>query len=717
MAPNIPPSKPYQKHVFAHSTVFPAENDGVYSFADTNGDGTQDLVYIKTRNTSTGKVEIHVADYESKFQKSTITIRTVFDIDDNGTYLMQDQNGDGKADLVYIKTRNTAAKTVELHVADAASGYQKLAFQTDIYSGSYEENAVWTMSSKGDLVYINFGDYGFNPRMIQCLVFTKESDYRQRLQNTLPRLDTDDSGTWCIAPTCDSVCPNLYYIKPMNPWTGKVEVHVDYETHGSSQLTNRGWKSHAIELPPSLTPKENGRWLMVNFTHQEQPDLAFIKTKNTVSGRVEVLITSPQEVVPQSYIHSSRNVRLEPKAPNVLRAELKRNDNSWRDASINLDTFLGNIDGVFTWDKKGFHESARQISLDGSLVNAELRKKDGSWVPASFDLQDKLMNNNGVFRAIDVPVFLGIPSEHFDDFLSHLSAAMDDPNFEIRQVVGPSDVAVISPELAAKIAEGARLRPTDIPTGVFPDNISVMIPQELMDTETAKVIEGKRPIGPFPIPTDPLPNPFPLPIDPFSNFGMHPPGMMAANSPGGNATVGDLPDVHINATTDPDGVTVFHANAGVNSGGVIFKTYTAQAKASVIHIGQSKGRPIKQVNVDVLSIDTSTTVGTYVGADANVSLLKAEASMFQVQLGVGVDTGIGIKDDSLSAKVGGFGFSVGRVMSIEVFGSSFGVDFGKVKDEIVDAAETVGHEIEKAAETVGREVKKSVDTFLGWFGL
>ncbi|OAQ23793.1 hypothetical protein K457DRAFT_50443, partial [Linnemannia elongata AG-77] len=139
------------------------------------------------------------------------------------------------------------------------------------------------------------------------------------------------------------------------------------------------------------------------------------------------------------------------------------------------------------------------------------------------------------------------------------------------------------------------------------------------------------------------------------------------------------PDVHINATTDPDGVTVFHANAGVNSGGVIFKTYTAQAKASVIHIGQSKGRPIKQVNVDVLSIDTSTTVGTYVGADANVSLLKADVSMFQVQLGVGVDTGIGIKDDSLSAKVGGFGFSVGRVMSIEVFGSSFGVDFGKVK--------------------------------------
>lgn len=673
-----------------------------------------------------------------------MTIRTVFDLDDNGTYLMQDQNGDGKADLVYVKTRNTADKTVELYVADAASGYQKLAFQTVIHFGSFEEKAVWTMSSKGDLVHINFGAFSFNTKMIECLVFSKESNYLQADLSNLSRPDTDDSGTWCIAPTYDSDGPSLYYIKPMNPWTGKVEIHVDYKNHGpTNRLIRRGWKSHATELPPSLIPKENGRWLMVNFTHQEQPDLAFIKTKNTVSGRVEVLITSPQEVVPQSYIHSSRNVRLESKAPNVLRAELKRNDNSWRDAAINLDSFLGNIDGVFTWDKKGFHESARQISLDGSLVNAELRKNDGSWVPASFDLQDKLMNNNGVFRAIDVPVLLGIPAEKFDDFLSHLSAAMDDPTFEIRQVVASSDTAVISPDLAAKITEGIRIniRPIDLPTGVFPD---VVIPRDLMDAEASRVIvEGIRPIGPFPIPTDPFPNPFP---DPFPDFGLHSRGMMAVNSPPAKPKVGDLPDVHINATTDPDGVTIFHANAGVNSGGVIFKTYTAEAKASVLHIGQTKGKPIRQVSVDVLRIDTSTTVGTYLGADANVSLVKAEASMFEVQLGVGVDTGFGIKDDSLTAKVGGFGVTVGRKMSIEVLGSSIGIDFGKVKDEIVDAAEKaaheiekgavtvyheiekVGHEIEKAGETVGHEivkagetvvseVSKGAKTFFGWFGV
>ncbi|KAG9063304.1 hypothetical protein KI688_004186 [Linnemannia hyalina] len=582
----------YRKHVFAHGTVFPAEHDGVWSFADIDGKGTQDLVYIKTRNTGTGYIEIHASDYESRFQKYAMTTTTVFDIDDNGTYLMQDWTGDGKADLVYIKTRNTDSGTVEVHVADAASGYKEFAFQAGTCFDC-EENGVWTMSSNGDLVYVKTQNSGSN--MIQCHVATKASNYQDLTQHAIPGLDSDDNGTWCIAPTCGDDIADLYYINPKNTWNGKVDVHV--------ASVGRGWKNHVIEFPSSFAPEKNGRWLMVNFTHQEQPDLAYIKTTNTVSGKIEVHIISPQEVVPLAYTLSSLKVRLDSDAPNVLRADLQRNDDSWRDALIDLDMFLGNIDGCFTWGTKFFHKSARHISLNGSLLTAELHTRVGSWVPASFDLKDNLVNDDGVFRAIDVPVFLSAPADHRDAMLSQLSKAMDNPNFQIRQVVfAPSDEAT---------SDSARFR-TQV----------VMYP---------------------------------------SGTAMGPP-----------------PVIHENAAHDPDGVTTFYANAGINSSDTVLWTCTAEAKASIFHTAQLKGKKIQQVRLDVLGADASATVGTYLGVDANVSLMKAQASIFDAQIGLGVDTGVGIKDDSVQMEVGGCGVTLGRKVAVSVFGTSFGVDFGRL---------------------------------------
>jgi hypothetical protein len=63
--------------------------------------------------------------------------------------------------------------------------------------------------------------------------------------------------------------------------------------------------------------------------------------------------------------------------------------------------FLGNINGKFTWDKRIFKESARGVSLGGSVLSAELRKIDGSWSNDVFDLRDLLLNNNGAFQAVN----------------------------------------------------------------------------------------------------------------------------------------------------------------------------------------------------------------------------------------------------------------------------------------------------------------------------
>lgn len=543
----------YQRRILATGTVFDPEENGVWTFADFNGDGTQDLVYIKTRGTGTGMIEIHASRNESRFQEHSLATGTAFSVEDNGTWLMQDYTGDGKADLVYIKTRNTGTGKVEVHVADAASNYQNFVLHTGTCF-SCEDNGVWTMSSKADLVFIKTRNSGSGKT--EYHVASKASNYQQFSQHVATDFAMEENGTWCLAPKCSGDFADLYYIKTRNTGSGKVEVH--------AVSAKSEWKSRVMDVASSFDPEENGQWLMAYFTHQSKPDLVYIKTRNTGTGKIEVHVNESKEYKPETFIESSQNVRLAEDTVSVLRADLKRNDGSWRDASIDLDMFLGNIDGKFTWNKRGFRSSARQTQLKGSVLSAQLCKIDGSWVMDTFNLGDVLMNNDGVFQAIDVPIVLAIANGQEQVVLSQLEDALNEPDFKLQ------------------------------------------------------------------------------------------------------------------AVEEKDGATTFYANASVGSEGTIFKTVTADARASVMHLAQSKGKPIEQVNVDVFTASASATAGTYLGVEAGVSLVKAEASLFDLNLGVGVDTGAGIKDESLDVKVAGCGFQIGRKVSISVFGASFGIDFGRL---------------------------------------
>ncbi|EXL66585.1 hypothetical protein FOPG_17257 [Fusarium oxysporum f. sp. conglutinans race 2 54008] len=52
-----------------------------------------DLVYIKTRNTGTGKIEYHVASKESRYQSFTKQVGTDFAVEDNGTWCLAPRIG------------------------------------------------------------------------------------------------------------------------------------------------------------------------------------------------------------------------------------------------------------------------------------------------------------------------------------------------------------------------------------------------------------------------------------------------------------------------------------------------------------------------------------------------------------------------------------------------------------------------------------------------
>ncbi|KAI1310681.1 hypothetical protein F5Y03DRAFT_403059 [Xylaria venustula] len=538
----------YQKRVLATATVFDAESNGNWTFADINGDGSQDLVYIKTQHTSSGKVEVHASPNESRFQQRGWTLRSGFAAENNGTWLMQDWNGDKRADLVYIKTRETTNGKVEVHIADAKSQYQRMNHY--VSSLEIEDNGAWTMARNGDLVYIKTKNTSSGT--VECHIASRKSKYQQT-QSITTSFGIEDNGTWCLAPKSTGELPDLYYIKTRNTASKLVEVHT---ASASSEWGGR------LVAATSFKPEENGQWLMVDFSHQDQPDLAYIKYKSTPRSKTEVHIVEPRQVVPSSYTQSYKNIKLD---GSVLRANLQRNDGSWRDASVDLSLILGNIDGKFSWGGKGFNGSADDIKFEGSVLSAKLRKDDDTWATDSFDLKDRLMNNDGVFQAINLPAVLAIP-----------------PNQE----------------------------------GVFIHTLR-------------NVLEAE--------------------------------------------------DVKLYAVEEPEGATAFYANAGLKSQKALFRTWTVEATASVMHVAKSNGHPISQVSADVLTVGVNGTLGTsFAGFEANVCLFKAEASIFDLTLGLGVDSGSGIKDDSFTLEALGCGFTVGRKVAISFYGSSFGIDFGRL---------------------------------------
>jgi hypothetical protein len=123
--------------------------------------------------------------------------------------------------------------------------------------------------------------------------------------------------------------------------------------------------------------------------------------------------------------------------------------------------------------------------------------------------------------------------------------------------------------------------------------------------------------------------------------------------------------------------------ASAKSGVIVTKNvtgpkYALVAKASLINIHSNK-TGLEAVDFDILSAEAKLEVSrTYAGYGADLVLAGGHASIFDLKLGLGVSSGIGIKDDSLTVKIAGTGLKLGRQIGVSVLGSEFGIDFGRL---------------------------------------
>ncbi|KAI4598752.1 hypothetical protein KJ359_002644 [Pestalotiopsis sp. 9143b] len=286
LAENFGVSAPYQHRVLATATSFHPEDNGIWTFFKT------DLVFIKTKNTTNGKIEVHRSTWNTRFQNK-ISMESSFNIEDNGTWLMADYTGDGTPDLVYIKNRDTPDGNVEIHAAIGTSGYKHLDHRRTKMRA--EDDGVWNMATNGDLVYIKTRNTGSGK--IEVHILSKASNYERFSVHRATTFGVEDNGVWGTqlspglplgsipaAGGAPSRHNDLYYIKTRDTGTGTVEVHMD------SGRSN--WSRREISVGTTFPLEGDGDFVMAYVTQQgidqQHPDLVYIKTHNTGSGKVEI---------------------------------------------------------------------------------------------------------------------------------------------------------------------------------------------------------------------------------------------------------------------------------------------------------------------------------------------------------------------------------------------------------------------------------------------
>ncbi|OJJ48725.1 hypothetical protein ASPZODRAFT_14851 [Penicilliopsis zonata CBS 506.65] len=104
-------------------------------------------------------------------------------------------------------------------------------------------------------------------------------------------------------------------------------------------------------------------------------------------------------MAPRYHFHeSAKEIRLDGW---TLRAKLRRNNGDWVDVSLPLGDCLGNKNGTFQWGGQYVDQSAQNPTLvywEGyPILRASLKDNNGIFHERDFNLSDKIGNGNGKF--------------------------------------------------------------------------------------------------------------------------------------------------------------------------------------------------------------------------------------------------------------------------------------------------------------------------------
>ena len=228
--------------------------NGYVTFGDFYGTGEPDLIYFKLRDTSSGDVEVHVFSAASNYQTQVLDAVTPLSASDvlaNGYLEVGNVAGNGRADLVYIKTNNTVSGDVEIHALSAASNYQSWIVQTatplvasDVSSNGFVAMTNYSGTGLADAVYVKEG--GTASGNVEVHELTASSNYQTygtQLTTSLNGANAAANGKILFGPVNGDGTADMVFAMTSNAPSTNVEM---YDLPMSTSLTGM------LDLGPAL---------------------------------------------------------------------------------------------------------------------------------------------------------------------------------------------------------------------------------------------------------------------------------------------------------------------------------------------------------------------------------------------------------------------------------------------------------------------------------
>lgn len=220
------------------STILEKTDDNYeFQMGDYDRDGIDDLYIIKKK--ASGASEIHILSGRDNYRTFILHKRLpIEETDENGAFRVGDYNGDGYDDLVYIKKK--ARGFTEAHVLSGTSEYQTFILHKRLPIEETDENGEFQLGDydkdgKADLFYIKKRAQGHT----EVHVLTASSEYSTFIVHVQTVLEeTDSNWEFGLSDYDSDGTPDLYCIKKQGS-SDRTEVHVlsadtnyrDYKLH------------------------------------------------------------------------------------------------------------------------------------------------------------------------------------------------------------------------------------------------------------------------------------------------------------------------------------------------------------------------------------------------------------------------------------------------------------------------------------------------------
>lgn len=258
--------------------------------APKGNDPIADVYFVKRRNTASGTIEMHGLSGKSDYKQFRVQTGTALlqSDDANGDFLLADGDHDGVPDLYFIKRRNTGSGRIELHALSGKSNYRNFILHTPTPLQMTEDAngnfALADFDGDGipDLVFIKRRKTANNK--IEVHVLGSKSNYQAFVRQTETTLAQaeDGNGDFFVADFDSDHLPDLFFIKRRNTGTGAVEVHV------LTAVSN--FQQFAIHTPTLILSSDeaNGTFGLGDYDSDDRQELYFIKNKNAQSNNIEI---------------------------------------------------------------------------------------------------------------------------------------------------------------------------------------------------------------------------------------------------------------------------------------------------------------------------------------------------------------------------------------------------------------------------------------------